>query len=291
MSNKLAKKDTSTQALLQSDDFRTRIANALPRHITPDRMIAVGLTAINKTPLLAKCTQSSFFQAMLSLSQLGLEPDGRQAHLIPFKNGKTGGYDVQLIIDYKGLVHMARKSGEISIIHADIVCDNDDFLFNLGQVEKHIIDWKKPRGEMYAAYALVQFKDGSRQAEVMSKHEIDAIRARSKAGNFGPWQTDYNEMAKKTVFKRLAKWLPMSSEYRDALSYDDDGLDLPKITTPVIDLIDEGEEADTKPDTLEGKAIEAAKEVKDKGVKNKSEPEEQAELLEAETEQYQDDKR
>ena len=206
----------TTMDLLKGEAFKDRIVNALPKHLTPDRMIAVALTCLNKTPKLAQCDQGSFFQAMLNLSQLGLEPDGRRAHLIPY------GDQVQLIIDYKGLVELAMRSGQVSNIHADVVCDADVFEYDMGDIKTHKIDFKKDRGEMYAAYAVCTFKDGTRKCEVMSKAEVDKIRSRSRAGKAGPWVTDFNEMAKKTAFRRLSKWLPLSPELRDAFDKDDD---------------------------------------------------------------------
>lgn len=226
--NKLATTGkATTMDLLKGDAFKERIMNALPKHLTADRMIAVALTCINKTPKLAQCDQNSFFKAMLDLSQLGLEPDGRRAHLIPFDvrdktTHKVIRTDVQLIIDYKGLVDLAMRSGQVSNIHADVVCDNDVFEYDMGEVKQHRIDFKKDRGAMYAVYSICTFKDGSKKSEVMGKDDVDKIRARSPAGKSGPWVTDYCEMAKKTVFRRLSKWLPLSPEFRDALDKDDD---------------------------------------------------------------------
>jgi len=187
-------------------------------------MIGVALTTLQRTHLLAQCTQGSFFNAMLSLSQFGLEPDGRNAHLIPFRNGKTGQYDVQLIIDYKGLVELAMRSGKVSNIHADVVCEEDEFEYNMGEIKTHKIDFKQPRGKVYAVYCVCTFKDGTKKTEVMSKDDVEAIRKRSRAGSSGPWVADWQEMAKKTAFKRLSKWLPLSSEFRDAVQHDDDTL-------------------------------------------------------------------
>lgn len=210
------------RSLLESEGFRQQIARALPRHLTPDRFIRVSVTAMMRTPELAECDQASFFNALLSLSQLGLEPDGRRAHLIPFFNKKRGVYECQLIVDYKGLVELAMRSGTIATIHADVVCENDVFQYDRGEIKTHAIDFRRPRGAMYAVYALVRMKDGTERAEVLSLAEVEAVRQRSKAGGFGPWATDYNEMAKKTAFRRLSKWLPLSPEYRDALDYDAD---------------------------------------------------------------------
>lgn len=158
----------------------------------------------------------------MKCAELGIEPDGRRAYLIPYKN------DIQLIIDYKGIAELAMRSGMISNIHADKVCENDEFEYNIGEITKHRIDFRKPRGEAYAYYAIVTFKDGTKKCEVMSKDEVDAIRKRSKSPNNGPWVTDYDEMAKKTVFKRLSKWLPLSPELQKGIDIDNEEYEMPK---------------------------------------------------------------
>ncbi len=207
---------------LEGDAFKAAIAKALPRHLTADRFIRVALTAMMRTPKLAQCDQASFFNCLLTLSQFGLEPDGRRAHLIPFENRKRGVTECQLIIDYRGLVELAMRTGVISTIHAELVCENDDFEWNIGQIIRHRIDFKKPRGKPYAVYALATTKDGGTFSEVMTVEEVEKIRARSRAGQNGPWVTDWDAMALKTVFRRLSKWLPLSPEYRDAAESDAD---------------------------------------------------------------------
>jgi recombination protein RecT len=209
---------------IEGEAFRAQIAKALPRHLTPDRFIRVAITALTRTPKLAECDQASFFKCLLDLSSLGLEPDGRRAHLIPFENRQRECVECQLIIDYKGLVELVMRSGNVANIHADVVCDKDEFAYDRGEIVKHTIDFRGDRGSVYAAYAVATFKDGTKKAEVLSLREIDGIRARSRAGQSGPWKTDWNEMAKKTAFRRLSKWLPFSAEIRDALELDDDRL-------------------------------------------------------------------
>ena len=217
---------------LEGASFREAVAKVLPKILTPERFVRVAITAMTRTPKLRECDRASFFSAMLSLAQTGLEPDGRRAHLIPFENRKRGVIECQLIIDYKGLVELAMRSGLLSYIHADVVCDGDVFEYSLGEIKAHIPwflrrDADKPAdpGEIFAAYALAKFKDGSAKAEVMSIGEVNAIRARSKAGQSGPWVSDFAEMAKKTAVRRLSKWLPLSPEYRDALDADADERD------------------------------------------------------------------
>lgn len=214
---------------LQSDAMRKQLADALPKHMTPDRMARVALTALTKTPKLAQCDQASFFQALLSCSAMGLEPDGRLAHLIPFANNKTGKTDCQLIIDYKGLVELAYRSGMVKSIHADVIREGDIFEFNLGAVVRHVPwAWRSDRsqhkqGDIIGAYCVVTM-DSACKHEVMTRDEIESIRKRSRSGGSGPWVTDFAEMAKKTVFRRASKWIPLSSEIRDAMDKDDDRL-------------------------------------------------------------------
>lgn len=229
MTNEIVKKeppkDLAKEFVEQIQDGWNK---ALPKICTPERFARVALTCIKKDSKLMAAIQTqegraSIAAAFMKCAELGIEPDGRRAYLIPYKN------DVQLIIDYKGIAELAMRSGYVANIHADKVCENDEFEYNIGAIEKHRIDFKQDRGDAYAYYAVVTFKDGTKKCEVMSKKEIDAIKERSAAWGawlkwqkICPWNTDYDEMAKKTVFKRLAKWIPQSPELRQAIDFDDD---------------------------------------------------------------------
>lgn len=226
MSNELAESKNSLRAILNSDAGREQFANALPKHLSAERFCRVAITALTRTPKLAECTRESFFKCLLDLSAMGLEPDGRRAHLIPY------GKECTLIVDYKGLAELVMRSGTVSNIHADKVCENDAFEVDRGKITKHLIDFRKDRGKAYAYYALVRFKDGSEKAEVMTFAEVESIMKRSQGYksaiqyNKGhPWLSDFDEMAKKTVFRRCSKWLSLSPEIRDALEKDGDQID------------------------------------------------------------------
>lgn len=215
--------------LIASPGFKDQMAMVLPKHLTPDRMARIAITMMRKVPKLQKCTQESLLGALMTLSQFGLEPDGRRAHLIPFENRKEGTVECQLIIDYKGLAELALRSGLVATLHADVVHEGDVFEYDRGQIAKHIpwflrTDAGKPKaaGKVFAAYAMVVNKDRTEKCEVMSLDEIEGIRRRSRAGSSGPWVTDWNEMGKKTVFRRLSKWLVLSPEFREAVDADDD---------------------------------------------------------------------
>jgi len=196
-------------------------AKVLPTVCTPERFARVALSCLNGNQKLAAALQTqtgmvSLSSALMKCAEVGLEPNGRDAHLIPF-NTKQG-VQIQLIIDYKGLVKLARRSGEISTIVAECVKEHDKFSYINGEVHHEIDFHLKSRGESYAWYVTVFFKDGSHQSKVMNREEVEAIRQRSRSANDGPWVTDYDSMALKTVYKQLSKWLPTESEKSDALT-------------------------------------------------------------------------
>jgi len=199
------------------------IARALPKHMDADRLARIALTTIRTNPKLLEASIPSLLGAVMQAAQLGLEP-GLIGHcyFVPFKNGKTGQTDVQFIIGYRGMIDLARRSGQIVNIYAHTVHENDEFDYELGLHPKLV---HKPaegeRGELKFVYAVAHFKDGGYQFEVMSKAEIEKRRQRSKAANNGPWVTDYEEMAKKTVIRHMWKYLPISIEIQQAAAVDE----------------------------------------------------------------------
>jgi recombination protein RecT len=217
------KPNTDVKALINSPAMGEQFARALPKHISPERFARVAITAVTRTPKLAECTQASLMKCLLDLSAMGLEPDGRRAHLIPY------GTECTLIIDYKGLVELIRRSGDVVSIRSETVCEKDVFAWRNGEI-MHEVDWRNPRGEVQAVYAEAIMKSGERQTATMTKQEVEAIRARSRAGQSGPWKTDWAEMAKKTAVRRLAKMLPLSSEIMTHVERDDDQFAMRDIT-------------------------------------------------------------
>ena len=225
---------------LNSDAFKNEVARVLPKHCTPERMVRTGLTALMKTPKLASCTPESFLNCMLQLSQWGLEPDGRHAHLIPYGDVCT------LILDYKGIVDLVLRSGTVRSIHADVVHEGDLFVYDLGEVTKHTphylrTDETKPEkaGKIIAAYCRVVFNDGGTKSEVMSVDEVEKVRAASRAGGSGPWKDWWSEMAKKTVFRRASKWLKLSAEVADAFERDDQQFQYPQARSVQLSKLNE----------------------------------------------------
>jgi len=214
---------------ITSDTVRAQMAMVLPKHLTADRMARVTLTAIMRVPKLLNCTQESLLNCLMQCSQMGLEPDGRRAHLIPFENKKKGIIECTLIVDWKGLAELAMRAGTIAKLHADLICENDEFSFDMGEILHHKINFRKERGQPYAVYAMATTKTGEKFVQVMTRAEVEAIRDNSqgwrafKAGYTysSPWQDAPGEMWKKTVFRRLSKWLVLSPEFRDAQEIDE----------------------------------------------------------------------
>lgn len=207
---------------LESPAFLEQIKLAMPTGEDGRRLVRGAITAMQKNPKIAECERTSIFTSMLTCAQLGLQLDGREAHLVPFttKVGDQWVKSCTLVPDYKGLVRLTLQSDTVSFVHADVVCENDEFDYDRGLVTKHKINFRKDRGPIYCVYAFARFKDGGEKAEVMSRADVEAIRAGSPGANGKPWRENWGEMAKKTVFKRLCKWVPLSARGSEAVSID-----------------------------------------------------------------------
>ena len=223
------KEKTKDQLLVEcinKPSMKAQLAAALPRHMTPDRMIRIVSTEIRKTPELANCDMQSFIGAVVQCSQLGLEPGNALGHayLLPFGNGKSksGQSNVQLIIGYRGMIDLARRSGQIVSISARTVRQGDSFHFEYGLNENLThIPGENEDSPITHVYAVARLKDGGVQFEVMTHNQIEKVRALSKASQNGPWVSHWEEMAKKTVIRRLFKYLPVSIEMQKAVSLDE----------------------------------------------------------------------
>lgn len=201
------------------------IKKALPSVITPERFTRIVLSALSTSPKLAETTPQSFLGAMMTAAQLGVEPNTPlgQAYLVPFWNNKSKSLECQFQLGYKGLIDLAYRSGGVSIIQAQVAYENDDFTYCFGlEPELRHIPAKSNRGEPTHVYAMFQTKEGGYGFEVMSMDDIRAHAQKySKAYNSGPWQTNFEEMAKKTVLKRVLKYAPLKSEFVRGLSADE----------------------------------------------------------------------
>lgn len=216
----IVQRQTSAISTLRDllEKSKAKFQDVIPKHLSADRLVRVAIVACSRTPKLLLCTPTSVLNSVMQAAQLGLEPGGPlgDAYLVPYKD------TCQLIVGYRGLISLARRSGQIESLEAHVVHAKDRFVckYGLTPVLEHEPDWSENPGPAVAVYAVAKLKDGGTQSEVMTKAQIDAIRGRSRASGDGPWVSDYDEMARKTVVRRLCKYLPLSVELADALEED-----------------------------------------------------------------------
>lgn len=229
-------------------------ANALPSHIKPEKFQRVVMTIVQLQPDLLTCDRRSLFASCIKCAADGLVPDGREAALVAF------GGKVQYMPMFTGIQKRVRNSGEITSIQAHVVYENDEFTWRQG-IESSVDHKPKfpgDRGKAIGAYSIAKFKDGSDpQIEVMDVDQIERVRSVSRAAKNGPWVQWWDEMARKTVFRRLSKWLPLDAE-TDAIMRRDDEAGTPTVEEPSgVTLEGEVSVPDSFEQAARGVAIEA----------------------------------
>lgn len=197
------------------------ISNMLPRHLTPERIMRIAYTAINRNNRLRDCTKASLVNGILEVSLLGLDL-GRTAHLVPFKNGRSGNYEAVFIPDYKGYIELAHRSGMINSFTFKPVYSNDEFTFQEGTTRSinHVPTMDEERGDLIAAYAICFYKHGGYDFEIVFPSDIVAVKKRAPGAKKAdsPWnQKDLEySMWCKTAVRRLSKRVPQSPELQRA---------------------------------------------------------------------------
>jgi recombination protein RecT len=219
MNSALAVRQQTDQISEAMNDRQDQLAAFLPttRHI--ERFKRVVIQSLAKNPDLLQASKGSIIAAAFEAARLGLEPSGAigGAHIVRY------GQTAQLIVDYRGLVELARRSDEILSIAARVVHEGESFKVHYGSQAgiEHEWDIEASPNPITAVYAIAKLRGGGEQFDVMTTAEVEAIRAKSRAAN-GPWRTDWAEMAKKTVLRRLCKLLPLTVEAREALDREDE---------------------------------------------------------------------
>lgn len=221
-------------------DYMQKLAptfqSVMPKGFTSERLVQMAISARNQTPKLAECDMSSFLSCCLRCASLGLEPsavDGLgNAYILPYKD-KSGKMLAQFQLGKNGMLELVKRSGLVSTIRTQCVYEGDDFDYYEDEGGLHFHyrpNLEAPHGEanLKLVYLSAHMKDGASVFLAMSKNEVDAIKARSKAQSFGPWKTDYEAMAEKTVIRRAFNrgLLPRSVEVARVVSQDE--------TTPEI---------------------------------------------------------
>lgn len=231
------------------DRMKPEIERALPKHLDAERVARIATTLVNSNPQLAKCTSESFLGALMTASQLGLEPGPLgEAYLVPY------GQVCTFIPGYRGLIKLAWQSNQVKHIDAQVVHSGDDFDYAYGlDPFLHHKPTRGQRGEITEVYACATFHNGGSAFVVLSIDDVEAIRKRSKASKSGPWVTDWEQMAKKTAIKQMMKFVPLSTELRSlgqAAELDGSQRDAtPGEVADVDDVIPQYIDADTVDDT------------------------------------------
>jgi recombination protein RecT len=237
------------------EDMKPQLALALPRLMDEKRFARILITECKANQGLMRADHFSLAAAVMRAAQVGLEP-GPLGHcyLLPFRDSKTGKTLVQLIIGYKGIIDLARRSGQIESLYAEVVYDGDDFDYQLG-LNRDLTHKRTPgsnRDHITHSYAVARYKDGGFDFIVLDELDIAARRRRSKAADNGPWVTDYAAMARKSAVRALQPFLPLTVEAADAMKGDERAYNL----TEVGDVLDI-DEAD-EPELPAGQPIEAS---------------------------------
>jgi len=213
-------KHTQIQDVLNG--MKTQIAQALPKHLTVDRMIQMASSLIAKNPKLGECSASSLVGAVMQASILGFRPVEAlgECYFVPY------GGAVQFQIGYKGYVSLSRRTGELKTIYAEVVHQGDHFEYELGLEPKLI---HKPKldnddASMTHVYAVAKYKDGGYNFMVLSHYQVEKLRKRNpmqKEKPSGAWATDYDAMAKAKAVKQLSKFMPLSVDFQNAILSDE----------------------------------------------------------------------
>lgn len=212
----VVKDDPVIGALIQA---KSKMSVLLPKHITAERMCRLALGDLRLDAKLRdaayKNPESLVYSVMIA-SQLGLEVGKARGHcyLVPFRNKNTGKPEVTPIPGYKGLIHLARQSGEISALSCYLVYANDAFKIELGTQENvlHVPKLDGDRGNIRLVYALAKFTAGGHHFDWMSIADVEKIRKRSKQPDGELWGNNYEEAVRKTMVRRICKMLPSSNE-------------------------------------------------------------------------------
>lgn len=223
VATKQAKPITSLKDLIEAR--KGEIARVLPSVLPADQFTRLTLNALMNTKHLAECDMPSFYSAIMTCAQLGLKPNvNGEGYLLPYFNGKTKRYNCQFIAGYKGLMILARRSGEIASIDAQTVYENDTFDLSYGfepcLIHKPLLTGD--RGAVKGFYAAVLLKDGGKNAYYMSVDDAKKYGTKySKTFNNGPWQTDFEAMAKKSCLRQVLKYCPTSTDVQQAIDAED----------------------------------------------------------------------
>jgi len=235
---------------------------ALPKHMTAERMMRIAISGLSRNPLLLECTPQSIILALINASETGLEPNGYEAHLIPYWNSDRGVREAQFQPDYKGLVQLAYRSGQVISFDADAVYEADEFEYSNGSesILRHRPADKDDRGALKYAWACAKLTNGGVKFIVLTKAQVMKHKASAKSDKF--WTKHEEAMWIKTAAKVLTKWIPRSAEMQRAIQLDDQAeMGVPQLPdSGIVDgLMAQQQQIDAEPQKPASKSEEIAK--------------------------------
>lgn len=205
------------------EDLGPQVARALPSHLSTERFTRIALTLVRQNPQLLECSQQSVLGALMLAAQHGLEPGPLGlSYIIPRWNKNTRTKEAQFQIGYRGYLELARRSGDIAMIDAEVVREHDDFDYEKGlQPRLRHVPADGDRGRVVKVWAAATFVNGGSAFKVLTVDDVESYRKRSQSPNQGPWTTDWEQMAIKTALRRLSTFLPLSAEGQMVISADE----------------------------------------------------------------------
>lgn len=208
--------------------WRSKILQALPKYIDPERFTRIVLTTIRQNPILQKCSVESIMGAVMEAAADGLELDGVDAAMVPYWSDELHCFEAQYQAMYQGLLRLCRRSENVKAIHAHEVYEGDVFRVALGSKPyiDHEPQWQNSSDDKIThLYVVFDFKDGAQQFEIMTREQTEVIMKRSKSyqkkGAKSAWGTDFGMMGRKTVLRRGMKYAPTDDHVREVASRDE----------------------------------------------------------------------
>lgn len=225
----VAQRPQSTEQLIRTMEGQFKMA--MPRGLEAAQLVRDAISVMRNTPKLAECEQMSVLGALMTCAQLGLRPGiGAlgHAHILPFWSNKNRRFEAQFILGYQGMIELANRSGEIDLIVAREVHENDEFHIDYGTDQLHHVPAMQGRGPVKGYYAKFYRKGGTRPTfEWLSvadaqEHRDRFATAKKKDGTiFGPWVDHFDAMALKTTVRMVFKWMPRSTLIQNAIIADE----------------------------------------------------------------------
>lgn len=228
----MAEKAVQTRKLLLPDTTTAMLRGLmpslpalLPADITTEQFRAALWLELTGRAQLKDCTLQSIRECAIKAATYGLLP-GRDCHFLPFNDRKKGGKVATYVPNYFGVLLSLDRTGKVKDAFAHPVYDGDEFVCDhLARHYSHVPAFTctppRAQGKVRFFYACIVLINGEKHVEPMTLDEIDAVRRRAPAHDDGPWVSDFNEMAKKTVLKRAAKMIKGAPQLHAMLDDDD----------------------------------------------------------------------